>query len=133
MSHLESCPISEDSLPEVAEHLSTCQIQDSTPASSGIALRKSPAQILSRLQWRLVNNPARRADLDFGVCIRSESGTIVGTHISYPERFVYSHKQLLGLCGAHFFVNPVARMQGFFMLRRFLNTKGVDVFFRDYL
>jgi hypothetical protein len=117
--------IREEDLPAAADFLATSEA--ASEAKANVSSR-SKERIVQQLRWRLLDNPAYRAD-SVGHCLRSVTGTIVGLSLSIPYWFCLEGKRLRGLCGASFFVDAPARMQGFFLFRRFLKADGVDFLF----
>jgi hypothetical protein len=61
--------------------------------------------------------------------LRAPDGRLGGVHLIFPARFRLGEQRLLGLGSCSFFVEPHARLQGFFLFRRFLQTPDVDFFF----
>jgi len=89
------------------------------------------SQMRQGLQSRLFENPFCRADIPPGLVLKNDQGAIVGTLMTYPWRYLLGERSLLGLAASVFFVDPAARMQGFFMFRRYLNTTGVDFWYAN--
>ena len=125
MDQFEIASIRQNDLADVAAFLAT---SDAARDTKPDAADRSIESILRRLRWRLLDNPARFSD-ELGQCLRSASGAIVGVNLSFPSWFRLGDKRLRGLCGGSFFVEPAARMQGFFLFRRFLKTHGADFVF----
>jgi hypothetical protein len=125
VDHFEIASIRENNLAEVATFLATSEAaRDAKPEAAD----RSIESILERLHWRLMDNPARFSD-DLGQCLRSAGGGLVGVNLMIPSWFRFGDQRLRGLCGGSFFVEPAARMQGFFLFRRFLKTNGADFVF----
>jgi hypothetical protein len=80
------------------------------------------------LLW-LVDNPARREDILLGEILRSEDGTLAGMILTIPWVYRLGDRRLLGLAAGNFFVDAEARMQGFFLFRRYLAARGVDFWY----
>jgi hypothetical protein len=125
VDHFEIASIREGDLPDVAAFLAT---SEAAREAKPDAADRSTESIFRRLRWRLFDNPARFTD-DLGQCLRSAIGAIVGVNLSIPCWFRLGDKRLRGLCGGSFFVEAPARMQGFFLFRRFLKTAGADFVF----
>ena len=53
----------------------------------------------------------------------------MGVLLAFPSRFALGDRRLRGLGTGGFYVEPGAHMQGFFMFRRLLKTRGVDFVF----
>jgi hypothetical protein len=125
VDHFEIASIRENDLPDVAAFLAT---SEAAREAKSDAADRSIESILRRLRWRLLENPARFSD-DLGQCLHSATGPIVGVNLSIPCWFRLGEQRLRGLCGGSFFVEAPARMQGFFLFRRFLKTAGADFVF----
>jgi hypothetical protein len=125
VDHFEIASIRESHLPDVAAFLAT---SEAAREAKPDAADRSIESISRRLRWRLLENPARFSD-DLGQCLRSATGAIVGVNLSFPCWFRLGDQRLRGLCGGSFFVEASARMQGFFLFRRFLKTAGADFVF----
>ena len=98
-----------------------------------ITFREDPTQARpsgDNLRW-LLHNPHRREGISMGETLRSEDGKIRGMILAIHRMYRLGDEQRLGLAGGNFFVDPSARMQGFFMLRRFLAMKGVDFWYAN--
>ncbi len=111
--------IEEPDLPEVGVFLE--QQQEITSRDDPTQARPSTHD----LRWLLVN-PDRRDGIPLGETIREEDGKIAGMILSLPRMYRLGAKWLLGLAAGDFYVDASVRMQGFFMLRRFLATPGVE-------
>ena len=85
--------------------------------------------LIDTLRWRLLDNPDRTAAVDLGLALRTDAGELAGVLLAFPSRFALGGRRLLGLGSGGFYVEPRARMQGFFMFRRLLKTRGVNFFF----
>jgi hypothetical protein len=124
MPGFEFKPIHEVDLPEVARFLRAQQEQ---------AMREDPAHTYATgddLRW-LTRNPDRREGIPLGETLRAPDGTLVGMILSVPRVYRLGDQQLLGLAAGNFFVDRSARLQGFFMIRRFLSCQGVDFWFAN--
>ena len=98
-----------------------------------ITSREDPTQARpgsDNLRW-LLNNPHRREGIPLGETLRSEDGRILGMILAIPRMYRIGDKQSLGLAAGNFYVDSSARMQGFFILRRFLSIKGVDFWYAN--
>jgi hypothetical protein len=125
VDHFDIASIRENDLPDIAAFLATSEA--ARGAKSDVDNR-SIESIFPRVRWRLLENPAHFAD-DLGQCLRSTTGTIVGVNLSIPCWFRLGDQRLRGVGGGSFFVETRARMQGFFLFRRFLKTAGADFVF----
>ncbi len=121
-------PLGEEDLDSVAQFLveAASWNRDST-ASSKERDPRSPGVVLQNLRWRLLRNPARRSEL--GLCLRDTNHTLLGVMLYFPSLFVMHDQRVLGLGSGGFYVDPRARLQGFYMFRKSLKTSGVDFFF----
>src|SRR5262249_2389282 len=66
-----------------------------------------------------------------GETLRDPEGKIMGMILGVPRLYRLGAQRLLGLAAGNFFVDASARMQGFFMLRRFLATPGFDFLYAN--
>ena len=121
-------PVHEADLPAIADFLETAARMRPDASELELADTSAPA-VLRRLRWRLLQNPARRDDLELGQVVRDDSGRVQGVHLLFPSHYRHGARRLLGVCSGYFFVAPEARMQGFFMFRRTLGLKGIDLLF----
>jgi len=124
-------PIEEDSLAEVASYFSQwrlSQAADSDNAQSRIS-EEHRIEDITYLRWLLVENPARGDDRQLGICARDQNGALSGVMLTVPSYFVWGDKRLKGLCSSSFFVKAEARTQGFFIFKRYLNSKGPNFFY----
>jgi hypothetical protein len=80
------------------------------------------------LLW-LVDNPARRPEIPLGMILRSPEGSVAGMILTIPWFYRLKDQRLLGLAAGSFFVDSVARLQGFFLFRRYLGIPGVDFWY----
>jgi hypothetical protein len=128
MDNYRNDPLGEEDLASVAEFLvrasSWIQGSDASPTD-----REQPPQgaLLETLRWRLLENPARRPEL--GLCLRDTNHTLLGVMLYFPSWFVFEDQRVMGLGSGGFFVDPRARLQGFFMFRKLLKARDVDFFF----
>ena len=109
-------PIVEDDLSEVAAFLNVQQ---------EITSREDPTQSRpsgDNLRW-LLKNPHLNPGLTLGDTLRTSDGKILGMILAVPRLYRLGDRRLLGLAAGNFFVDASARMQGFFLLRRFLSTQ----------
>lgn len=129
MERFDIQPILVSGLPEVANFLR--RWRNDRDEESAIK-RPVPEDVLSterRLQWLLVENPLATGVSQHGFCIRDASGVIRGIDISFPAAFLTADQRLLGLCSGAFFVEPQARMLGFYLFKRNLSSPGYSFFF----
>ena len=124
MAGYEIKPIERESLPEIAAFLQ--QQQEITWSQDRTQARPSGDQ----LGWMLYN-PHLREGIPLGLCLRAGDGKLAGMIISPPRLYKLGDRDLLGLAAGHFFVDASARMQGFFMLRRYMGLAGIDFYFAN--
>jgi hypothetical protein len=117
-------PISAENLAEVAAFL--YQQQEITSREDWTQARPSGDD----LRWML-GNPHLRSDLPLGLILSSTEGKTAGMILSIPRLYRIEDETLLGLAAGDFFVDALARLQGFFLLRRFLATGGVDFWYAN--
>lgn len=129
MERFEIHPVLGSSLPEVANFLHRWHADSDRGLSSKRTNREDTETIAGRLRWLLVENPLATADSEHGFSVRNGSGAIVGLILSFPGAFLAADRRVLGLCSGSFFVQPQARMQGFYVFKRYLNFPGYDFFF----
>ena len=112
-------PIAEEDLPDVAAFLfEQREITSSTDWTQ-------PRASQDDLRW-LLHNPHLRPDLSHGETLRGPEGRILGMILAVPRMYLLGDQRLLGLAAGNFYVDASVRLQGFFMLRRFLATQGVE-------
>jgi hypothetical protein len=116
--------IAPEDLPDVAAFL--YQQQEITSREDPTQARPSN----DNLQW-LLSNPHRSGGVALGDTIRDSEGKIFGMIIAVPRMYRLGAERRLGLAAGHFFIDASARMQGFFMLRRFLATPGFDFLYAN--
>lgn len=132
MPPLEIHRIDEADLPAVGEYVhrvvnQTPALAQDLPVSSG----HTAAEFLRIFRWRTVDNPARPADLELGHCIRRDNSEIAGVHLVCPFRYRRGEHRLTGLASSTYFADDDARMQAFFLFRRFLALAGFDFYFAN--
>lgn len=116
--------ITEDNLAEVAAFL--FQQQEATSREDRTQAR--PAG--DNLRW-LLANPHQSPDLPLGLMLSTTEGKMAGMILSVPRLYWLGEERLLGLAAGDFFVDSSARLQGFFLLRRFLATGGVAFWYAN--
>lgn len=120
--------ILEQDLPEVADFL--VNVPRENPSTSAVErIPDTVESLLPRLRWRLAENPMRSADSKFGQCLRTQTDEIAGVCLQFPSAFRLGDDRLVGLCGGSFFVSAMARLQGLFMMLRFMKAPGADFAF----
>jgi hypothetical protein len=124
MAGYEFKPIVEERLDQVAAFLK--QQQELTSREDWTQARPGGDD----LRWML-ENPHLRPDLPLGLTLWSPDGKLVGMILSVPRLYRLGDRPLLGLAAGNFYVDSSARLQGFFMLRRFLGLSGVDFWYAN--
>ena len=112
-------PIVEEDLPDVAVFLNLQQEITSR------ADWTQPRPRADDLRW-LLRNPHLRTGLHHGETLRGPEGNVLGMILAVPRMYQLGDQRLLGLAAGNFYVDASVRVQGFFMLRRFLGTPGVE-------
>jgi hypothetical protein len=132
MPSLEIQPIGEADLPSVADfaHRAVHRAQGGA-SDSPISAGHTAAEFLAIFRWRTLNNPARPHELELGQCIRRNDGSLAGIHLVCPFRYRLGDRRLLGACSGVYFADDDARIQAFFLFRRFLALPGFDFYFAN--
>jgi hypothetical protein len=117
-------PISEDDLPQVAKFLYEQQEINSRDDST------QARPLGDDLRWML-RNPDRPDGAALGDSLRGPDGQMAGMIIAVPRLYLLGDRKLIGLAAGHFYIESAARMQGFFMLRRFFKLPNVDFYFAN--
>jgi hypothetical protein len=129
MEKFEIQPIPGSALPDVARFLRRWRADRDEESSIERPVAEDVGSTERRLRWLLLENPLATGVSQHGFCIRDASGAIRGLDISFPNAFVAGDQRLLGLCSGAFFVEPEARMLGFFLFKRHLSSSGYSFFF----
>ncbi len=117
-------PIFEDDLPEVAAFL--YEQQSATSREDWSQARPQGDD----LQW-MTCNPDHRPEMPFGETLRTADGKIAGMIIAVPRPYRLGDTTLVGLAAGDFYIDAAARMQGFFMLRRYFKLQHGDFWFAN--
>jgi hypothetical protein len=112
-------PIVEEDLPDVAAFL--FEQREITSRTDWTQARP----VEDDLRW-LLDNPHLRPELNHGETLRGPEGKIFGMILAVPRMYQLGDQRLLGLAAGNFYVDASVRLQGFFMLKRFLGTQGVE-------
>src|SRR5271166_5651364 len=124
MAGYEFKPIGADDLPKVAAFLYAQQV---------VTSREDWTQARPQgddLQW-MTCNPDYLPEMPFGETLRAADGKIAGMILAVPRLYRLRDKTLVGLAAGDFFVDAAARMQGFFMLRRYFKLRHGDFWFAN--
>ena len=124
MASYEFKPIVEEDLPGVAAFL--YEQQEITSRADWTQARPSGDDLRG-----LLKNPHLRPGMALGETLRTPEGKILGMILALPRMYHLGERRLLGLAAGNFYVDSSARMQGFFLLRRFLGTQGVDFWYAN--
>jgi hypothetical protein len=117
-------PIFEADLPEVAAFL--FEQQTITSREDWTQARPSGDD----LRW-LLDNPDLPPGAAMGETLRTADGKILGMILALPRMYRLGDRKLLGMAAGNFFVDASARMQGFFLLKRFLASSGPDFWYAN--
>jgi hypothetical protein len=79
----------------------------------------------------MTRNPDYRPEMPFGETLRTADGKIAGMILAVPRLYRLGDKALVGLAAGDFFIDASARMQGFFMLRRYFKLRHGDFWFAN--
>lgn len=131
MKGFDLLPIEESSIPEVAGYFAHWRMAQAANSGCRPNASSNPQRIENAdyLRWLLVDNPARGDGGELGICVRDSHGAICGVMLTLPSHFVWRGNRLRGLCSASFYVNVEARMQGFFIFKKYLHSGDHDFFF----
>ena len=127
MERFEIQPVLSSEIPDVASFLSRWR----GDWDEGSAVQHLDAHgVERRLRWLLLENPVTAEGPQYGFCVRDNQGIIRGLTLCFPEAFLAADRRLLGLCSGSFFVEPSARILGFYLFKkRYLNLSGYSFFF----
>ncbi len=129
MERFEIHPVLSSSTTETANFLERWHAQRNGSSSSHPANGQDSNSIEKRLHWLLVENPQATNASQHGFCVRDASGNIVGLLLSFANAFLAEDRRLLGLCSGSFFVEPSARINGFYLFKKYLRDSSYDFFF----
>jgi hypothetical protein len=129
MSRFEIQPILGSALPDVARFLRQWRAARDREASIEREVPEDVSSTVRRLRWLLLENPLAKDVEQHGFCVRDGSGAIRGIDLSFPNAFVAADQRVLGLCSGAFFVEPEARMLGFFLFKKHLGSPGYSLFY----
>jgi hypothetical protein len=124
MARYEFKLIHDGDLPQVARFLYEQQAINSREDST------QTRPLGDDLNWMLAN-PDRPSDAPLGDTLRGPDGQIAGMIIAVPRLYRLGDRKMIGLAAGDFYIDAVARMQGFFMLRRFFKMPHGDFWFAN--
>jgi hypothetical protein len=127
MQRFEIQPVLDSTLPDVAGFLQRWR-GNQDEGFLHHAAREDSLSIERRLRWLLLENQVAR-DGSHGFCVRDQMGVIRGLTLCFSGAFLAADQRMLGLCSGSFFVEPQARMLGFYLFRRYLSSPGYSFFF----
>ncbi|MBM4061146.1 MAG: hypothetical protein FJ265_08630 [Planctomycetes bacterium] len=120
-------PLAPGDLPAAAAFLE--RAVDAMPNVGPAELRATRAPVLlGRLRWLLLQNPAADPAAGLGDGLVDANGAIAGLHLVHPQPLRCGESPVRALCSSNFFVAPEARMQGYFLFRRFLKLPAAAHF-----
>src|SRR5690348_11617076 len=117
-------PILSSALPDVASFLRDWHGSPNHDGSACLSIER-------RLRWLLIENPLTANDSHHGFCIRDSQGAIRGTNLSFPAAFLAGDQRLRGLCSGSYFVEPQARILGYYLFKKYLASPGYSFFFAN--
>ncbi|MDP2325914.1 MAG: hypothetical protein Q8N51_18065, partial [Gammaproteobacteria bacterium] len=80
----------------------------------------APDVVERRLKWRLLDNPARQADIPLGWMLKTATREIVGIHLCMPQRFVCPDGEYTLVMSGGYFVAENYRGFGLQLFLRYL-------------
>ncbi|HAI11925.1 MAG TPA: hypothetical protein DCM28_09490 [Phycisphaerales bacterium] len=130
MSQYKIQPIDKDDLPQLADflHESIENFRDENPYGSGGGQGRSRDTIFESLQRSFKHQTQIDPTGQFGLKL-CDDNTICGSLLFFPQIYRFQNQTYRALGSGSFFVDPNARMQGFFMFRKYLASKNYDFYF----
>lgn len=129
MERFEIQAVSGHTLAEAADFLYRWRTDTHSNSSAQGTIRQDDEGLKKHLCWLLLENPLSVSSPRHGFCIRGSSGKVVGLILSFANAFLFEDRRLLGLCSGSFFVKQSARMQGFYLFKKYLNDGSSDFYF----
>lgn len=129
MSSYEILTIDEDNFREVAALMA--RSIDTLNGDVGSDIESTPRghenSTGEHYRWLLdEGNPSRDEGIPPGEIIRNDQGAVVGMIGYHPQFFRWGDRRVRGLGAHNFYIDPMARMQGFLLFRRYLNHPRAD-------
>jgi hypothetical protein len=129
MDKFEIQPVSDSTITEAANFLYSWQAATNLTSSVPGTIRQDCESIEKRLHWLFIENPLTANASQHGFCVRNASSVVVGIILCFANAFLVEDRRLLGLCSGSFFVERSARMQGFYLFRKYLSDTSCDFYF----
>jgi hypothetical protein len=129
MEKFEIQPILSSAIPDVANFLHRWHAARGQHPVNQRPIHEELVSAGRRLQWLLVQNPVGTTTSGHGFCVRNTSGAIMGLILTFPGMFLAADERITGLCSGSFFVDPQARIQGFYLFKRYLNSPNYRFFY----
>ncbi len=124
MAGLTFKPIHPEDLPEVAAFLHE---QQEIASRDDLTQAAPDNNDLTGFQ----KDPDLSPGMSMGETLRDSEGKIRGMILGIPRMYRLGSQRLLGRAAGNFYVDASARLQGFFMLRRFLGAPGFDFYYAN--
>ena len=113
----------ETDVPRAAEYVARWSVSQLSSAS-----QKRARSTEQKIRWLVCENPLA-GDGPLGYYVQDASGTMMGLVLCFPNAFIGEDSRFVGLCSGSFFVEPAARISGFFLFRKYLASRSRDFFF----
>jgi hypothetical protein len=129
MPGYEIQPIDERNYPEVVPFLLRW-VREASGNAEQTAPDVDPSRYAQDFRWMLdLGNPAHHDSIPSGHILRNDQGTVVGMIGHSPGFFLLGDRRYRGLGGSNFYVDQSARLQGFFMFKKYLGFAATDFCF----
>ena len=122
-------PVPASALPDVAKFLHARASDQEERSAIRRPHQENALTIENRLRWLLLENPVAQNNANHGLCVRDQSGNIRGLDLCFPAAFLAGEHRIFGLCSGGFFVEPQARVLGYYLFKKYLSTPGYTLFF----
>ena len=129
MERFQIQAVSDHTIAEAADFLCRWHTDTRSNSSAQGTIYQDGEKLKKHLSWLLLANPLGASSLQHGFCIRGSSGMVVGLILCFPNAFLFEDRRLQGLCSGSFFVEQSARMQGFYLFKKYLNNSSSDFYF----
>jgi hypothetical protein len=121
--------VSDRTIGEAADFLYRWHTDTHSNSSAQGTIRQDGERLKKHLCWLLLENPLAASSPQHGFCVRGSSGMVVGLMLCFPNAFLLEDRRLVGLCSGSFFVEQSARMQGFYLFKKYLNDSSSEFCF----